>query len=413
MDRVRHFVLLVALVGCKGDDGDGNDADTDTGDDGPVSFTFVDSVTAVGYDAQVAPEAIAAHQVSSMLLASTAIVVADEKVQDRLNTDGAGSSETERFGDGFRPGALDCWQRPQFPMFSFTIDYTTCADSYLMSGGVFVNDHPSGPLLFEYNNFQFTGPGTIREMGGVLALDTRGAFPEPLYWEIYNTDSDNPAPDNLVPLGIEIDRVLYGVSYTGGASVDFLNQQWSMWGVATIGPAEDPITVVHGGRVPEDVAPDDPSGADVLKTPLNWLECRCPTSGVSTLDMPLDIATVTVDIDDLEAEPDDIDDPTMEIPVNFSLEGQGILTTTGCGEYDVEYQTQSVAIPVTRDQLVGALSFQCATFAVEGELRCAAMVAAANQIAQDLTIEVRQEDATATALDAVEQDFDTAWCKIY
>ena len=413
MHRVRHLVLFVALAGCKGDNGDDPDADTDTGDGGPASFEFRSSVTAVEYAALVAPEAIAAHRASSMMLASTAIVVADEKVQDRLNTDGAGSSETERGGDAWRPGALDCWVRPQFPMFSFTIDYTPCEDTYFMSGGVFVNDHPSGPLLFEYNNFQIQGPGTLREIGGVLALDTRGAFPEPLYWEIYNTDSDNPAPDNLVPLGIEIDRVLYGVSYTGGASVDFLNQQWSMWGVATIGPEENPYTVVHGGRVPEDVSPDDPSGADVLKTPLNWLECRCPTSGVSALDMPLEIATVTVDIDDLEAEPDDIDDPTMAIPVNFELSGQAVLTAKGCGEYDVEYQTQDVAIPVTRDQLVGALSFQCATFAVEGELRCQAMVAAANQLEGDLTIEVRPEDATATALDAVEQDFDTSWCKIY
>lgn len=398
--------LWIALgSGCPHKD-DTSDKPTDTaGPPGPAFFVFNPSVAATGYAATVAPEAIDVHRASSMLLASTGVVVADEKVQDRLTVDGAG-------GVDFRANALRCWERPEFPMFSFSIDYTGCS-AYNMAGGVFVTDHASGPLLFVFEDFNIAKGSTDRTVGGTLALDTRGAYPQPLYWQAYNTDQSNPSLDNPVQIGVDIDRSLHGLSYSGGMSIDYDQQEWSTWGIATIGVGEDALTVVHGGRLPDDVAPDEPSGADVLKTPLNWLSCRCPTSGIEALDMPLEFTSVTVDVDDLEDVPDDIDDPEMSIPVSFELFGQGVLTHTGCGAYDVEYQTQAVEIPLSVDQLVGSVSYLCATFAVPDQQRCAAMVAAAANLGGDLKVQISQEDATATALAAVQADFDTSWCSVY
>ena len=398
--------LLVASVGCNGKDDNPTQLNETGGPTGPVFFDLKATTTAKGFEAEVVPEAIKAHQISSTLLASTSLVVADQKVQDRLNTNGGG-------GELLRAAPLQCWYRPQYPMFSFAIDYTGCEAQYGISGGVFVNDHPSGPLLFEFNNFQIQADATVREIGGVLALDTRNAFPEPLYWNAYNTDGDNPGLKNPVQLGIGLDRETFGLSYSAGASVDFLNQEWAMWGVATIGVGKESITVVHGGRVPEDVSPSEPTGTDVLKSSLNWLDCRCPTSGVQALDMPLRFSSVTVDVDDLEVEPDGIDDPDVQIPVDYELFGQGVLTHTGCGTYDVEYQTQAVEIPVPVNQLVGAVSFLCATFEIADEQRCGALVAAAGGLGEDLKVQVSQEEATAVALAAVEADFDTTWCNIY
>lgn len=396
---------IAGVSGCPHKDDTGDTPSDTSGPPGPTFFVFKPTVSATDYLATVAPEAIDVHRASSMLLASTAVVVADTKVQDRLTVDGAG-------GVDFRADALRCWERPEFPMFSFSIDYTACS-AYGMSGGVFVTDHASGPLLFVFEDFDIAKGSTERTIGGTLALDTRGAYPQPLYWQGYNTDQANPGLENPVQIGIDIDRSLHGLSYSGGMSIDFPTQKWSTWGVATIGVGEDALTVVHGGRLPDDVAPDEPSGADVLKTPLNWLECRCPTSGIEALDMPLEFTQVTIDVDDLEDVPDDVDDPEMTIPVSFELFGQGVLTHTGCGTYDVEYQTQAVEIPLTVDQLVGSVSYLCATFAVPDEQRCAAMVAAAASLGQDLQVQISQEAATATALAAVEADFDTSWCSVY
>lgn len=401
--RSASLCALWLVFACTDGKDTGDDGNNDTSDPGgPQTFTFKQNVSADVYEAAVAPEAIEAHQVSSMLLASAAVVAADDKVQDRLNTDGGGDIQPS-----FR-GALDCWTRPEFPMFSFSIDYTNCGN-YQMSGGVFVNDHPSGPLLFEFEAFKITD----REIGGVLALDTTDAYPSPLYWTAYNTEGDDPEPGNDVKIGVKLDSELYGVSYWGGASVDFINQEWSMWGVATMGPEEAPIEVVHGWEYVEDAEAEDPTSGNVMKSSLNWLECRCPQSGTMSLEMPLQFSSVRIDIDDLEDVPDVIDDPEMDIEVNFELSGRGVMTATGCGSYDVDYrpQTETVEIPISKDQLTGAISFQCATLAINDEQRCDALLAAAGNLPGDLLVSVSQEAATATALAAVEQDFDTAWCQ--
>lgn len=392
--------LALSFASCEGDKdpSDGNPNDT-SDPSGPQSFTFNETIAADAYTADIAPEALAAHQVSSVLLASAAIVSADEKVQDRLNVDGGGPPPA------FRAAALDCWSRPEFPMFSFSIDYTPCS-TYQMGGGVFINDHPSGPLLYEFEAFKITD----REIGGVLAFDTREAYPSPLFWQAYNTEGSDPGLDNPVQIGVKLDNELYGVSYSGGAAIDFAAQEWSMWGVMTVGIDGNPFTVVHGASSPDDISPDEPTGADVLKSSLNWLECRCPQSGISSLDMPLVFTSVTVDIDKLEDVPDVIDDPEMEIEVDFTMPGRGVLTHTGCGIYDVEYEAETALIPVTREKLAGAISFQCATLAIDDEQRCDALLAAAGRMSGDLMIEVTAESATLSALAAVEADFDTAWC---
>jgi hypothetical protein len=391
---------LAVLVACNGDGNKDNTDDTDTGGtSGPPSFEFRTDVPAKEYVAEIDPAAIQAHQAVSMLTAATGVVVADEKVQDRLNTNGGGSLLRQY---------LECWSRPEFPMFSFAIDYSNCG-AYQMGGGVFVNDHPSGPLLFEFSNFAIQE----RQIGGVLALDTRDAFPSPLYWQAYDTDADSPGPDNRVQMGVQLDGQLKGLSLDGGASVDFLNQQWAMWGVATLS-GDPPLTVVLGGTDPADVAPDDPPGADSLKASLNWLECRCPTEGVSAYDMPLLLTQVVLDIDDLESEPDDVDDPDLEIPVAVEVQGRSVLEHTGCGEYDVSYSSEAATIPIPKDQIIGRISFACDTLTIDDPERCQALIRAAVAIeGETLDVQITQEDLDATAREAVDRDFDTTWCRIY
>jgi hypothetical protein len=421
MGNVRGLVALAFVVACNGDKGDGGPGtETGTGPGEPLKFTFLSSVPATDYDAEVAGNALIAHQVSSMFLASAAVVAADEKVQDRLNVDGGGGyngfSRVAGSAGGVRAASLACWSRPEFPMFSFAIDYSPC-EAYDMDGGVYIDDHPSGPLLFEYQDFKIK----TRKMGGVLALDTQGAYIDPSctelpcqpYWVAYNTDIVNPGPDNPVQLGVTVDGVPYGVSYTGGASVNFGDQEWSMWGVLDVGIDSDTtVQVVHGGVVPPDVAPDDPPGADVDQSSLNWLSCRCPTSGIEAQELPLHFTHLTLDLDSLEDVPDAIDDPTLELDVDKEIPGSAVLHHTGCGTYDVDYTSDPVEITVGTDELQGAISFQCATLAIDDEARCTALLNAAKALGTTFTVTVSPEDATATAKDAVNSDFDTQWCRI-
>jgi hypothetical protein len=401
-----HYAFwMPALLACNGDKTDGTTHSGDT-TQGPPSFDFVTSVRAKSFDASIAPEVVQAHQASSAFLSAVAVAAADPKVQDRLASNGEGAV------GGFRTGSLDCWARPQFPMFSFTLDYTGC-DAYGMQGGIFVEDHPSGPLLFSFLDFQVTD----RKVGGTVAFDTRDAYPEPMYWQLYGTDGDNPGLDNEVPIGLTVKydsaTLSFPSTYSGGANVDFLTQQLSVWGVLTTGPADAPITVVHGGVAPADVPPDDPRDADVLQTPLNWLACRCPTSGTSTYDMPMHFAEVTVDIDDLEVEPDDVDDPDLVIPVDFDLVGTGTLEHTGCGTYDVSYESEEAVIEIQMEQVLGVLTFACQTLVINDPIRCQALIDATREL-EVLEVQVSKPDASATAAAAVAAEFDTqGYCLPY
>jgi hypothetical protein len=397
MDTVRRFCWLVALVACAdGTTGDGDTIIDGTGVARPPVFNFVDSTPAVAFDAGVSEESLAAHQISTMLLSSTSIVVADEKVQDRLNTDGGGGY--------LRAAAIQCWERPAFPMFSFTLNYTGCAN-YLIGGSVYVNDHPSGPLLFEYSDFAIAE----RTLGGVLAFDTQGAYPDPLYWQIYNTAAENPGLDNLVPIGVNLGGQPYGVGYSGGAAVSFIEREWAMWGVMTLGVGKEAIQVVHGATDPDDVAPDEPTGVDVLSSSLDWLNCRCPTSGVQSQDLTVQFAQVSIDLDDLEDVPDGIDDPAIDVNVEYEVPGNLILEHTGCGTYDVDFTSEPVNIPLTSEQLEGAISFKCSTFEIADEGRCNAFLSAASR-SGGVEIAVSAQDMLNTATDVVTGDFDTNWC---
>jgi hypothetical protein len=397
-----HRTLLFAFALSACTDSDSDDDNPTDGSEGPAHFEFNDHVPAADFDSSIEENALVAHQVGNMLLSSTAVVVADEKVQDRLNIEGAG-------GESLRAAGLDCWAREPYPMFSFPIDYSTCS-TYLMDGGVYVADHPTGPLLFEFQNFQISD----RTIGGVLAFDRRGAFADPLYWSTYNTDSDNPGLENRVQIGVTVDDGSFGVTWDGGANVNFLTQEWAMWGVMdfAVGTGET-VEVVYGGLDPADVPADDPPGADVLKSSLNWLECRCPTSGLSSQSLPLHVESVTFDIDALEMEPDEIDDPTIVVETEYDIVGDAVLTWTGCGSWDVAYTSTAASIPISTALLQGQLSFYCETEAIPDDERCSAMVAAASRLPAELMVDITEAEVTASAKAAADNEFDTTWCQIY
>jgi len=407
-----RIVGLVALLGaCNGDGGSDKPSLTDTGAP-PLSFTFDTVVPVVELDAEISEAAVRAHQASNLLLGAQRLLAADEKVQDELRSYGD-SGEAER-------GAFQCWTRPQFPRWTFTVAYEEACGEFDLEGAAGIERHPTQQLLFNFQNFSIND----REMSGTLALNTLGrAKNVPFSFIQYDTQLDNPGLDAREGIGVTVaPGVRPGITFDGGSAVSFANQTWSVWGTSRVAGLDEPITVVHGARTPEEVAPDLPTGVDVLRSSLDWLECRCPTSGLASQEMPLELTEVTIDIDDLEDEPDNIDDPTLTVPVDltvdgetgeaqpFRIDGRGILSYEGCGEYGVEYEAEPLQITLDKQLVFAELQFVCDTRTIDDPERCAALQQALLRTADDIKVDVTAEDLLGAATRAVELQFDTTWC---
>ncbi len=399
---VMPFFLVLGAAACSGDDGPNPGTGPTSGTKNGPKFAYKAETGARGYQAALTPDTIAAHQMSNMFLASVAVVSADEKAMDRLITDGGAE------GVDVPTGEFECWERPEFPMWSFDLNFESCEpQGYEMGGGVSIEDHPSGPLLYSFNSFSIEG----RTLGGTFALDTREGVDDALFWGSYNTDRTNPGIGNEVQLGVGVDGATSGASWIGGSSIDFASRTWSMWGALTLRPEKREFTILHGGRTEADVAPDSPS-SDVVRNSLNWQECRCPTGGLSTYELDLRFDTLTLDLDDLEVDPDDIDEPTIDIPVDHIVTGTATIEYTGCGEQQITYDVGGTTIEVSNDVVVAATSFLCDTAEIADTERCLAIAGALREVGS-FQVTIPEADVLATAQAAVDEDFDGPWCLTY
>jgi len=387
-----------AAMACNGDDGSGTSPTEDTGITYPdPTYEYDAVITEKQLVGGLTDDAVAAHQMSNMFLASAALVASDEKVGDQLNTDGE--------GPGFTPtGDFECWERPQFPMWSFDISYEPCTDQFDLAGGVTIEDHPSGPLLFNYNSFTVAG----RVLGGTLAFDTTDAFDSPMYWQTYNTDATTPSPDNDVQLGIETDGFTSGASWAGGTQVDLQGRTMQMWGVLTLRPGARDFTIVHGGAEEDDVPADEAAPAEAVTNSLVWQTCRCPTSGQSTYDLDIDYSEITFDLDSIEVVDDGFDDPDITVEVEHTVGAKATLTYTGCGEYDLDFEGEATSFTVPNAAVSAYLSYLCEIAVIPSD-RCLGVVQGATD-AGDFTVEVTRDEVLAVAQAAVEAEFDQGWC---
>ena len=401
MRLIYALPMLMPLVACTGDGSDNPNTDTDTGvTNAGLDFTFRNVVPADEFQANISQNVVDAHQMTNTLLGGMGVVSSDSAVRDLYNAD----------GDGGLRGILACWERPPFPRWEFTMNFgTSSCSNFGMDGAVSISDHPAGVLLFNFSSFQIQG----RTMGGSFALDRTGANPESLFWVAYNTGDESPGPENRVQLGITTQQVPKGLTYDGGVNVNLVQGTFNAWGEATIS-GDPPITVVHGATEAGIVAPDEPPGADAVTLPLTWTQCRCPVSGITSLDMPLEINEVSIDIDTLQTEDDGFDDAVLDIPVQATINGRAVLGHTGCGQYDVSFEPADAAntFEVDSQLLFARTSFLCDTRAIKDPERCDAIFRAITDLGPSVTVEVTQADLDRTADEAVANDFDTTWCQV-
>jgi hypothetical protein len=184
-----------------------------------------------------------------------------------------------------------------------------------------------------------------------------------------------------------------------------------MWGKLTLRPAKREFTILHGGTTEADVMPDS-TNVEPVTNSLNWQACRCPTSGISSYELDLRFEQLTLDLDDLELEPDDIDEPTIDIAVDHVVSGTAVIEYTGCGEQDISYDVAATTIEVPNEVVVAATSFLCDTAEIADTQRCLAIAGALREVGP-FQITIPEADVLATAQAAVDNDFDGPWCLTY
>lgn len=387
----------LVLTACKGKD-DVDASDTDEPQTPAVAFHA--EVDARAVEGSLSDDIVHAHQAVNALLASAALVVTDPNVHHRLKVHNGTPSAPPPFFTSH------CWtgstQQSQF-----TISYEGCETAMQTLGGVFVRDHPSGPLIFQFLPLDVKQ----RQVAGTLALDATGAPQET--WGAYDSAPTAPGPAVRSPFGVTTPQGTSNLTFDGGSAVSFFHGTWAMWGVASVtGPTGATTEVLVGGTNPDALAQPVSPGPSVATFDLAHNACRCPGGGLSTYDVELVLGEISLDIDDLEVEPDDVDDPVFSFEVVAPVLGRAVVQNVGCGEYDVIFEPEAagdLVIVLPKDDVGLAAEAACNNVAGSDAERCLDLRRAAND-AGDLSVTVSEELLEAALQEAVARQFDFGWC---
>jgi hypothetical protein len=396
------LIPAILFLGC-GPKEDDTDPVEDTDSTIPaIPTVFNASAPASEVGASISDDVVEAQQTFNALISAMSMIAADSEVQARLVIDNGDQSGSAR---AYMP---QCWERPSPARSQFVINFDPCNLNYNVRGGVEVNDHPSGPVLFNFLNMAVND----REINGVFALDRIPSIP--LAWQSYDTDTFSPGLDNRVPIGVDIEGNASGIRFDGGNSLNFgLGQEFGWWGVAQIQSLDATTEIYYGGTTPEAIQPTQPPGITSVKTSLSWMSCRCPVGGtVHYPELDLTINEFSFDLDDLKVEDDTFDDPVLIVESTSLIEGSATLYPTGCGTYTVDYSTTGTATTtVDADLLVAQISFQCEALFIEDAAHCDALIEAAREVGS-VEIMVSDEQIQAAALAEINARFDTEYCTL-
>ena len=372
-----------------------------TGDTGsttylPPKIAFTDAVDAESATATLPTSVVDAHAMVETWLATSAVVLGDDAVADITQAAGV-------------PGKTECWSRPQFPRWEFTLDLSGCSKSGI-TGAIDVSDHPAGYIVFDYS-------ATIggRVVTGAISHDdgspTVGA-------PTLSASAADPSKtdDVAVDLGTKKKKKkkkkksAYVMTIDGWTAFEGPSKVPLMWGSATV-EAADTVEVVLGGTDATGFTSTAPaSGGLELQA---WDASRC-AHGMLAYDTELSVTTATVDLDDLLVDKDGIDDPTVELDVSalepsavqLQVERTGVSTLTVA----LDEPTTTLAVPASVWQ--DAIAEACTAPKGAMVLRCKQLVAEASKLADPIDVQI-DEDDLATLLDDLLNDLEASgWCTV-
>ena len=218
--------------------------------------------------------------------------------------------------------------------------------------------------------------------------------------------ADTPTRDNRIPLQITVDGRDVSVSVDGGVSLSNFLGEWRSWGVMDVTPyGGSPVRVSKGSGSEAELMtsslPEEP-----LASSLSYLACRCPVSGVVSMNLEMQVAEIKFDLDNLIEEEDEVDDPDVTIDVSLVVEGPGEVRPTECGVHEgVWSPAEEPVVTVDSDDLSVAIQSLCDAALIIEPGRCTALLqAAANVGSVDVNVgENKLQNAVGSAV-AIELD---------
>lgn len=373
------WVMLFAGA-CGGGKGPGSDTD----DLAPV-VDLATEASALEVEVEVAGDLVEAQRAVSTILAAQLAAVLDPNVHLTL-------------GVPAKTAAAPCWTSGPLQT-AFSVDYKQCG-SLGLGGVLHVHDHAFAPLTLSFLQFKVND----RQVDGVMALDggAEGGF-----FSTWDTTSADPGPESRAPFGVQTGFAASGLSWEGGLELDTTGNRLAQWGVASVEGSEGTVRTIRVGGTDAasllgDGAPEDP-----LEASLSYATCRCPSQGTIAYELDGRITRLLIDLDDLEAQDDGIDDPELRIPIELPLTGDAVVETVGCGQYEVSMDLDPIEVPVAGAQVATRIQAQCDALAIEAS-RCEALVATAS--AKDFRFTIPPDTLLPAVQAAVNIQFDGSWC---
>lgn len=381
-------VVGLAIMGCS----DGEPIDTSGPDVPPFDYDLSAQAKAGSARVELPQAAVDAHAAVTTFMSINLLAVAEPHVQNVLGHPASPEN--------------NCWETINQQFTTFDVSYKNCKDLMNTQGTIRVRQ-----VLAGYKAFQFLGMSMEgRAISGALGLDGTGA--PPLTFATYDTQAEEPSPEKRSPISVNIGGTTYSIDWTGGLVYDPEAKRLRSWGVGEVGGLSTLTTVRVGGLNADELVGLEPP-PDALVGNTNYDECRCPDSGRMAYELPIDIVRLEIDLDDLQPVDDGFDDPVLEMDVHATVQGEFIVDTTKCGEYDLEVRLDqnTVTVPVSGLIVGAAIQKQCDALLINDKEKCEALVGIASRtdnfeflVDANVVTEGANTDAMAR--------FGGGWCRI-
>lgn len=214
---------------------------------------------------------------------------------------------------------------------SVELDFTGCSNIGL-SGKIKVAKHITGlfagPIVvtfkdgFSIQNVAITGSLGLTRVAG-----------KQLTFRMFTADKDGTQGTPISVEYLEKD-VTVTARFDGKVKVSLLTAEVLFWGVASSTFKGVTTTIYVGGVSDDDVAGVNPS-ADAIVYKLFPFDCYCPSRGVISGQLDLNISEINFDLDDFTSDDGTDDYPSFVIPVNVDSTYTATVRFSECGVMQV------------------------------------------------------------------------------
>jgi hypothetical protein len=359
-----------------------------------------DSGASAGVTATVEEGWVQSDNPMAAVSASLKVVLSDEEVLTMLGSGSGGDKITREFDK-------ECYTTAKGGGLSIGFDFTGCAE-YGLEGTITVTKILTGPIVitfnegFEIKDIAITGSLALTHITGEL-----------LTFTAFNSDAEGE-PGTAITVENTKKSTTAATTYDGKVKVVVSSHQVLIWGVTETTEGNVTNTYYFGGESEEAVAVDDPP-AGVVTYDYSPLDCYCPSTGVISGAVNLNVTEVTFDLDNF-TRPNNADDyPAFSVPVSIDITGSATVTFSGCGEYSLAFEADSESsldVSVSKDKLLAALE----TAKKEGKIKAAlynTMKGIINGFdGTGITIEASGEDLVNALTEQLAKDYDVSFCEV-